>query len=251
MGALVLAGCTDTQPTQVPPTPAALGPCRTILSLRPQADLPAIRAEIEGQHIPDLIEIGDGAGTIGVGLRARAECVARQIVAAYGSKVEVSVGLLPFPPRPTAIRGCRNGDWPFAKIPFLSTALDIQPAQIPQGEFFKGTVRFKNNGLALSSLDTSSYFTAYLFAAGVDVPLGTSEGGSLGTGLEFTLAPGQSRDVPVFGGTASCDPALGYVLPIGHYEARATIDFSPPDGSGVHVFWSDPLPVEVVAASTP
>lgn len=68
----------------------------------------------------------------------------------------------------------------------------------------------------------------------------------MGTGLLLTLLPGQTQDVKAFGGTASCDPALGYVLPAGTYQARALIDFSPGE-SGVHVFWSDPIQIEVVA----
>jgi hypothetical protein len=206
--------------------------------------LAAIRAEIEGRHLPDLIMIGDGANVVSVGLRARAECVARSIVAAYGPRVEVTVGLFPFPFRAQANRGCQLGSWPLGSIPFLRSTISIDD-RIVQGEFFKGSVRFTNAGAALIDLDTDSNFPIYLFRGGADVPIGGSEGGSIGTGLTFQLAPGQSRDIPGFGGTASCDAALGYVLPSGQYDARALINFSPPEG-GVHQFWSDAFRVEVV-----
>jgi hypothetical protein len=218
--------------------------------LRPFADLPSIRAEIEEQAHAQLVMIGDGATTVSVGLRAGAECLARQIVAVYGPKVDVTVGLLPFPLRPVANRSCLVGGWPPGSVPFLKASLDIQPNRVAQGDTVKGTVRFTNGGVGQLHLDTSSNFSIYVFAVGADVPVGASEGGSMGTGLLVELAPGQSKDVPAFGGTASCDPALGYVLPTGQYQARALIDFSPPEG-GVHVFWTDPLEVEVVAPPPP
>lgn len=44
------------------------------------------------------------------------------------------------------------------------------------------------------------------------------DGAIAGVGIEATLAPGESRDIAVLGGTATCDPALGFALPEGDYE---------------------------------
>jgi len=222
--------------------------CRDSIAWPPRTDLPSIRAEIENRGLPDLISIGDGANVVSVGLRARAECVARSIVIAYGPHVEVSVGLFPFPPRAQPNRSCFVGHWPFGSVPFLRSSIRVDD-KIVQGEFFKGSVRFTNGGLGPINLDSSSSFPIYLFQGDAGEPVGTSEGGSIGTGLTLQMAPGQSQDVKAYGGTASCDQALGYVIPAGSYRARALIDFSPPEG-GVHIFWSDPLPVEVVAPPT-
>jgi hypothetical protein len=107
-------------------------------------------------------------------------------------------------------------------------------------------VQLANAGPVPFDLETSSNFTAYLFNRGGVQPVGRPEGGSVGTGLSAPLLPGQSTDIKILGGTASCDPSLGYVLPVGQYEARAFIDWSVPEG-GLRFFWSEPAPIEVVA----
>ena len=190
------------------------------------------------------MSIGDGANTVVVGLRARAECLARQIVTAYGPKVEVTVGLLPFPPQAQTRRTCHIGEWPHGFVPGLRTVLEV-PAQVQRGEFFKGSVHFSVAGPGAITVETSSNFTVYLFQPEGEAPIGTGEGGSMGTGLSFRLVPGQDQKVDAFGGTASCDPALGYALPSGQYRARALIDIAPAEG-GVHQFWSESSPIEVV-----
>jgi hypothetical protein len=249
--AAVLIGCGTSGPTPSPsPSPAvaaaAEASCGVQVVWPGFGDLHAIRTQIEERAKLELLGIGEGASAVSVNLRARAECLARSIVTAYGSKVEVTVGLLPFPLKPQANGGCPIGSWPHGVMPFLKTTLDVQPMEILQGEWFRGNVRFANPGGSPANVETSSNYSAYLMQPGVETPVGYPEGGSMGTGLSFTLAPGQTRDVPVFGGTASCDPALGYMLPIGQYEARAMIDFSTRDGP-LQEFWSDPLRLTVVA----
>jgi hypothetical protein len=243
----MIVACGNAEPTPPPSageTPVAPVACAAAMPFPPHQDLTSIRAEIEARAAGEFTSIGNGATTVMVGLRARAECLARQIVAAYGPSVEVTVGLLPFPPRPQAKRGCQVGG-PFGAVPLLQATLEV-PSQVERGEWFKGNVRFANVGPAPISLVTSSSFTVYLFPLGNQVAIGTSEGGSMGTGLAMSLAPGQTEKVKAFGGTASCDLALGYALPVGQYRARALIDYSPPDGA-IHYFWSDPTPVEIIA----
>jgi len=253
LAAAVLAGACGHDEGSSPPTAessaSAQVVCHDSIAWPPLFDLAAIRAEIENRHLPDMLMIGDGANVVSIGLRARAECVARSIVLAYGPRVEVSVGLFPFPPRAQADRSCPLGNWPFGSVPFLRSTISLDD-RIVQGEFFKGSVRFTNGGLGPISLDSSSTFPIYLFHRDAVEPIGASEGGSIGTGLTLQMAPGQSQNVKAYGGTASCDLTLGYMLPIGQYQARAFIDFVPSDG-GVRQFWSDPLAVEVVAPPTP
>ena len=66
--------------------------------------------------------------------------------------------------------------------------------------------------------------TAFVYRAGTDQVVGAYDGGIGGTGLGGTLAPGESMDIEVVGGTASCLPDLGYALPPGEYDVRAAID---------------------------
>lgn len=90
---VLLAGSGDVAPTPTPtPTPGetfvAVAPCDVPIVWRPLADLTSIRFEIEERAKPELLGIGEGANTVMVNLRARAECLARSIVAAYGPNVE-------------------------------------------------------------------------------------------------------------------------------------------------------------------
>jgi hypothetical protein len=210
----------------------------------PLADLHAIRAEIERQVMDRLTQIGDGAQTVLVGVRAKDECLARELFGAYGARLELTVGVLPFPPRPIPVQGCGQAG-PLLAPPNIRATPQL-PEQVSQGDIVRGTVRLANVGPAAVSVDTSSNFVAYLFPPGGNTPVGVPEGGRVGTGLSFDLVPGRPKDVDIYGGTASCEPSLGYVLPAGNYEARALIDWAPP-GGGVSMFWSDSVPITVVA----
>ncbi len=88
------------------PTATAISACGERHVWPPLADPQAIRAEIERQVMPELLQIGNGAGTVLVGLRSTGECLARELFSAYGPKVVLSVGLLPFPLRPNPNGGC-------------------------------------------------------------------------------------------------------------------------------------------------
>jgi len=65
--------------------------------------------------------------------------------------------------------------------------------------------------------------------------------------LGSLLDPGEAVDLEASGGTASCDLALGYVLPAGTYEARALVDYQEPVTFESRAFWSEPTLIEVVA----
>jgi hypothetical protein len=46
----------------------------------------------------------------------------------------------------------------------------------------------------------------------------------VGVGVGSELGLGESVDIDVLGGTASCDPDLGYTLPLGRYQVRVPVD---------------------------
>jgi hypothetical protein len=63
------------------------------------------------------------------------------------------------------------------------------------------------------------------------------------------LGPLESIDIDVLGGTASCDPALGYALRPGQYEVRAVIDaYTMHDNAPTDIGYilSDPAPLTIV-----
>ena len=78
--------------------------------------------------------------------------------------------------------------------------------------------------------------------------MGAYEGGTDGVGTGGTLQPGGTIDIGVLGGTASCEPSLGYALPAGLYDVRVTVEqYVHPDVNGVVVTYllSEPVALEI------
>jgi hypothetical protein len=213
--------------------------------------LAEIRAEITRRAGDRLLEIGDGAGTIDVGLRATEEGFAHEIVDAYGTAVSVHVGWLPFPPVTNARNPCIGGR-ELSGHPTLRATIETRDPTVRSGENFDTTVRITNIATIPIAFDTSSIFDIYLFDVGGfgvvgDAPIGASQGMSVGTGRSATLQPGRWIDVQGHGGTASCEIARGYAVAPGRYLARALIDFVPELGAQPVAFWSEPLEINVLA----
>jgi hypothetical protein len=158
----------------------------------------------------------------------------------------VTVGLFPYPPPESAQRGC-GPQTPIVRDHRPLTALLTVEPTVASGGFFKGKVRITNAGAVPYELSTSSSFAVYLFRPGEAIPIGISEGGWMGTGYGKTLAPGESLELPAGGGTASCDLAVGYVVPPGSYQGRALVDYQEPVTFENQPFWSEPAPIQVVA----
>lgn len=245
-GALLM-GC-DAGPT---PSPAVTpGP-----TPRPTFDAPGspsaltpeqIRAEIQPIMGQSGLSLGEGAnGVISVGLRADAEELARELLAKYGSAVELTVGFFPYPPPEVPQRAC-------AWIPQVAgmhaplVATVALPQTIVGGQFFEGKLHITNAGPALYELSTSSTFSVYIFRPNEAIPVAGAEAGSMGTGFGKTLAPAATVALHAGGGTASCDLAIGYVLPAGVYQARALVDYQVPVTFELRYFWSEPSTIEVV-----
>ena len=60
------------------------------------------------------------------------------------------------------------------------------------------------------------------------------------------LTPGEGIELGAGGGTASCDLAVGYVIPAGSYVGRAVVDCQEPVTFENRSFWSDAAPILVV-----
>jgi hypothetical protein len=205
-----------------------------------------IRAAIEPFLGRGVISVGEGANrVIGIGLTAKSEALARELNDKYGAAVELTVGLFPYPPPERPQRAC---------VQMRQTVADHRPLvggvaidrTVVAGEFFRGKLRLRNAGNAPYQLETSSTFAIYLFRPGDSMPIGSPEGGSVGTGFGTVLAAGQAVDLDAAGGTASCDLALGYVLPAGTYEARALVDYSDPQTLEPRYFWTEATVIDVV-----
>jgi hypothetical protein len=224
-----------------------------ILEERTEADLQAIQQEIVNRARPFLVSASSGGatGVVEVALRANGEGMARQIVEEYGDAVHVTVGLLSYPDR-TRVDGltiCGPAMGTLRLDAPLRGTLVLESLSVSSGADFKAKVRVVNVGVGDFDFQSGSPATALVFAPGGSEAIGTFTGGIAGVGLGQILGPRDSVDVDVLGGTASCDPALGYALPPGQYEVRAVIDaLTMHDNAPTEIEYilSDPAPLTIV-----
>ena len=199
-----------------------------VLQERTEAELQAMQQEIGNLAQPFAVGVGSGGatGVIEVNLRANGEDMARQLVERYGDAVHVTVGLFSYPDRTRAdgLTTCAPAQATLRVDTPLRGTLVLDRGIVPSGADFDATVRVTNGGTEDFDFQSGSPLTALVFAVGGRDPIGTFTGGIAGVGVGQVLKPMESIDVDVVGGTASCDPALGYALPPGLYEVRALID---------------------------
>ncbi|HET9521767.1 MAG TPA: hypothetical protein VFO73_12020 [Candidatus Limnocylindrales bacterium] len=223
-----------------------------ILEERTEADLQAIQQEIVSRAGPFLVSAASGGatGVVEVGLRANGEGMARQIVEQYGDAVHVTVGLLSYPDRTRAdgMSTCAPAMGTLRLDAPLRGTLVLESPSVSSGADFGATVRVVNVGIGDFDFESGAPATALVYAPGGNEAIGTFAGGISGVGLSQVLGPLDSVDVDVLGGTASCDPALGYALPPGQYEVRAVIDvLTMHDNAPTEIEYilSDPAPLTI------
>jgi hypothetical protein len=256
-GLLVLAsaGCASVpaggSPDQGSPTGSSPPPPPPDGSSIPAAtvDLAGIRAEIEARYMDQLIGIGFGAAAVVVNLKPTATAVAAEIAARYGDSVQLSVGFFPYPPPSSPPNPCTAYQPTLVDPSALRATIVLSTTRLTHEVAFRGKVRLTNGGAKAVDIATGQPYSIYLFTSGGKTIIGAAPGGVAGTGLEFTLAPGSSREIDAAGGTASCDLALGYELPDGAYVARALVELDQSTGPGF--MWSDPLAVQLLGSNQP
>lgn len=199
-----------------------------ILRERTETELLQMQQEIVEMARPFLVSAGSGgaAGVIEVGLRANGEDMARQLVERFGDAIHVTVGMLSYPDR-TRVDGlttCSPMMGSLRRDTPLRGTLALASDTVMSGADFEATVRVANLGIGAFDFESGSPATALVYAPGGFDAIGGYTGGIAGVGLGRVLEPLESIDIDVLGGTASCDPALGYALPPGTYEVRAVVD---------------------------
>ena len=226
-----------------PASPAATpGP----LASAAAGDLGQVRAAIESEYAGQLLEIGDGAGTVVVGLRSTEAAAAADLVARYGAMVQVTVGLFPYPAPSGGTNVCTGRVGPLVDPGPLRATIKMPSHSVGHEVAFAATVRLTNTGPVPLAVETGQPLLIFLFEPGGTVPVGVAAGGIAGTGLGFRLEPGGSSSIPATGGTSSCDLRLGYELPDGQYDARAAVEIDEASSGGVNgVFLSDPFSITV------
>ncbi len=197
---------------------------------------------------PHLRSAGSGPETIAVQLRADGISIAEQIHATYGDLVKIQVGFLPYPDPTSADSDCAAILNDIVTDTPLRATARLETARVVSGADFGGTVTVTNGGLEAVEFESGDPMTAIIYRRGTDQVVGAYDGGIGGVGAGGTLQPGGTLDIGVLGGTASCDPTLGYALPPGLYDVRVPVDqYAHPDATGVVItsFLSDHVALEI------
>ena len=200
---------------------------------------------LAGQH---LRSVGIGAETIDVQLRADGLSIAEQIHATYGDLLTIYVGFLPYPDPASAGVDCSAILKDIVTDTPLRVTARLETARVVTGQDFRGTVTVTNTGADVVEFESGDPMTAVVYRRGSNQVVGAYEGGISGVGAGGTLQPGGTLDIGVLGGTASCDPTLGYALPPGLYDVRVRVDqYAHPEATGVVITYllSDPVPLEI------
>lgn len=192
-----------------------------ILQPATEAQLDQIQQELVRLAGDKLRSAGRGAGVLHLALRADGEDVAADVLAAYGDLVEITVGMLPYPNRFAGDVGCRELPNPILDAALVARAT-LDTTGVRSGGDFGGTVTVTNVGEAPFDLQ-SGIAVALVSEPGSDRPIGYYTGAIADVGLGGLLQPGDTFDIQVIGGTASCNTALGYALPPGAYEVRVPV----------------------------
>lgn len=146
------------------------------------------------------------------------EALASQIRARFGSAVKVFIG--PDPTKPTW--RC----WPFLKSTKaprgLGLSLHLDSARVRSGDNFGGHLTISNRGAGTFLMDTGQPLTVEVVHWGTKQVVAGYTGAIAGTGYGSRIAPGQSYQVDILGGTSRCDGS-GASLSAGRYQVIAQV----------------------------
>jgi hypothetical protein len=215
-----------------------------------QTRLEEIQAELSVMAGESLIGSGIGAGNVFVDLRADSEAAAAAIHEKYGDLVDITLGMFGYPDMSSGGEGgCADMVPPPTTEPVsLSVTLALTDETVKSGADFTGSVTVTNTRPDVLHFESGSPLAALVYRPGEADPVGAFTGAIAGVGVGADLQPGESIDIDVLGGTASCDSSLGYALPAGDYEVRVPVDqYEYPNGAfELHAIYSDRAALTIV-----
>jgi len=173
-----------------------------------------------------IFGLGDDSYRMGVELAADQTKLAGTLATKYGKAVDIAVGLLHWSvngPVATAPITCQStgGPMPGKRGPVNGVNIDVAPiAAVRSGAQFAGSVTIRNDTASPIEVHADSGFlVAPVHTVGGSTPIAIAEGAISAVGyMPAPIAPGATATFDLRGGTASCDPALGYALAPGDYE---------------------------------
>lgn len=155
--------------------------------------------------------------------------VAEELHRQFGDAVTLTVGLLPYPPgRPVPHRRRREpGPAPDLLDPREVRADLDAPAVVSSGHVTRRYLIVHNLTGSELRIATNGGVTADI----VDPRAGEIVGGFSGMQTlplkVIGAAPGESARIPLLIGTASCQPRLGYTVPVGDWGIQVTLTLGP------------------------
>lgn len=217
--------------------PDELVVCQVALS---GSDARALMSSITAEFTGRFLSVGLGAGPIEVVLAPAEEALAAELVERYGDAVDVRVGALAYP-LDTAEAVCEPPTGEVAADLAVSVVAPSGTIPFPDGAAAVSLgVRITNTGDVpvefVSGIGTAVFLDLSGNVVSSNAGLSVAD-----VGIEVALAPDESATVEAVASVASCDPALGYVLPPGEYRLVADVQRSA-DGVTRSVI-SDPLTV--------
>lgn len=187
-----------------------------------------IAAQLTDELAGRFQHVGLGGDRVEVALNADEAELAGQLVARYGPAVEVTVGALAYP-MSDATSTC--GPAPAGETidglvievvpppgPISATATSVPDLSVRLTNHDGSQITFGSGAARATILDTAGNVvatSANVLAAAV--------------GIGVDLGPGESVELPLVVGLASCNPDIGYTIPAGEYQIVADVQHSDGD----------------------
>jgi hypothetical protein len=184
------------------------------------ADIQAIRRRLAND--PRRPEQGGGPGFIR--LKAPFAALAAKLHEEYGDALRITVGNKSFPPE---IAGHRPVPMPTPTVTVsgLELTVTVDQPTVVAGEDAHGTVVFVNR--AQRRVDgVTGVLTGGVRREGDEFMAGTFPGATVAIGYGVRLDPGETKELGLIIGTASCLPDTSYTVPPGPHKVIAAVFFN-------------------------
>ena len=180
-------------------------------------------------------------------LRADQGPLAGQLIAEFGSRIHLTLGNFAYPLDPLTARDlCRPFSPAQSTVAGLRATVKLAVPSVVSGADFSATVTVTNVGTDKIVVDGADPLTAVILRHETAEVVAAYDGFIGGTGIVLNLEPGASHAISVYGGTASCNPALGYALPPGTYDVVVVV-LGPTVSGGGPELMAGPIPLIVAA----